>query len=60
MVLVVTIDTGLGTALFSDGHLLPNTELGHLLLKTVWGLNATLRRPFATPRNSNGVIGVIV
>jgi len=28
----VTIGTGLGTALFSDGHLLPNTELGHLHL----------------------------
>ena len=32
VVLIVTIGTGLGTALFSDGHLLPNTELGHLLL----------------------------
>ena len=32
VVLVVTLGTGLGTALFSDGHLLPNTELGHILL----------------------------
>ncbi|HRD66697.1 MAG TPA: ROK family protein [Candidatus Competibacter sp.] len=32
VVLVVTIGTGLGTALFSDGHLLPNTELGHIVL----------------------------
>ena len=32
VVLVVTIGTGLGTALFADGHLLPNTELGHILL----------------------------
>jgi len=32
VVLVVTIGTGLGTALFSDGHLLPNTELGHIRL----------------------------
>ncbi|MER2529091.1 MAG: polyphosphate--glucose phosphotransferase [Candidatus Competibacter denitrificans] len=32
VVLIVTIGTGLGTALFSDGHLLPNTELGHILL----------------------------
>ena len=30
--LIVTIGTGLGTALFSGGHLLPNTELGHLIL----------------------------
>ncbi len=29
-VLLVTIGTGLGTALFTDGHLLPNTELGHI------------------------------
>lgn len=30
VVLVVTIGTGLGTSLFSDGVLLPNTELGHI------------------------------
>lgn len=30
VVLVVTIGTGLGTALFTDGHLVPNMELGHL------------------------------
>jgi polyphosphate glucokinase len=29
-VLLVTIGTGLGTALFVDGHLYPNTELGHI------------------------------
>ncbi len=33
VVLIVTIGTGLGTALFVDGHLLPNTELGHVFLK---------------------------
>ena len=33
VVLIVTIGTGLGTALFSDGHLQPNTELGHLYLE---------------------------
>ena len=32
VVLIITIGTGLGTALFSGGHLLPNTELGHILL----------------------------
>lgn len=31
-VIVVTVGTGLGTALFRDGLLVPNTELGHLLL----------------------------
>ncbi|MCZ7552578.1 MAG: polyphosphate glucokinase [Anaerolineae bacterium UTCFX2] len=30
VILVVTIGTGLGTALFTDGHLLPNAELGHI------------------------------
>lgn len=33
VVLIVTIGTGLGTALFSDGHLQPNTELGHIFLE---------------------------
>ncbi|WP_305908117.1 polyphosphate--glucose phosphotransferase [Methylomarinum sp. Ch1-1] len=32
VVLLITIGTGLGTAFFSDGVLLPNTELGHLYL----------------------------
>ena len=30
MVFVLTIGTGIGTALFIDGRLVPNTELGHL------------------------------
>jgi polyphosphate glucokinase len=30
VVVVVTIGTGLGTALFTDGQLLPNAELGHI------------------------------
>jgi polyphosphate glucokinase len=34
VVLLITIGTGLGTVLFTDGHLLPNTELGHLYLET--------------------------
>jgi len=32
VIVLVTIGTGLGSALFVDGHLLPNTELGHLYL----------------------------
>ncbi|CAN5407773.1 ROK family protein [soil metagenome] len=31
-VLLLTIGTGIGSALFIDGHLVPNTELGHLEL----------------------------
>lgn len=30
VVLIITIGTGLGTALFTDGRLVPNTELGHI------------------------------
>ena len=30
VVLIVTIGTGLGTALFTEGFLLPNAELGHI------------------------------
>jgi polyphosphate glucokinase len=29
-VLLLTLGTGIGSALFVDGHLVPNTELGHL------------------------------
>jgi polyphosphate glucokinase len=30
VVLIVTIGTGLGTSVFTDGHLMPNSELGHI------------------------------
>jgi polyphosphate glucokinase len=33
LVFVLTIGTGIGTALFIDGRLVPNTELGHIELK---------------------------
>lgn len=32
-VMMLTLGTGIGTALFVDGKLLPNTELGHLEIK---------------------------
>jgi polyphosphate glucokinase len=38
VVLLITIGTGLGTALFTGGNLLPNTELGHVYLEN--GLEA--------------------
>ena len=31
-VMMITLGTGIGTALFTDGALVPNTELGHLIL----------------------------
>lgn len=40
LVLIVTIGTGLGTALFIDGRLVPNMELGHIELH---GEDAELR-----------------
>jgi polyphosphate glucokinase len=33
LTLVLTFGTGIGSALFLDGHLLPNTELGHLQVR---------------------------
>jgi polyphosphate glucokinase len=35
VVLIVTIGTGLGTALFTDGVLVPNSELGHIEIRGV-------------------------
>jgi polyphosphate glucokinase len=32
-VVMITIGTGLGSAVFTDGHLLRNTEFGHIFLK---------------------------
>jgi polyphosphate glucokinase len=32
-VLFLTVGTGIGSALFVDGHLIPNTELGHLKIR---------------------------
>src|ERR687887_485326 len=32
VVMMLTLGTGIGSALFVDGHLVPNTELGHLEL----------------------------
>ena len=40
VVLLITIGTGLGSALFTDGHLVPNTELGHLQIR---GMDAEQR-----------------
>lgn len=47
--LIVTVGVGLGTALFVNGMLLPNTELGHIYLKNNkeaerWASDATRKR----------------
>jgi polyphosphate glucokinase len=33
VVMMITVGTGIGTALFVNGHLLPNTELGHIQVR---------------------------
>ena len=33
VVLILTLGTGIGTALFSEGHLMPNMELGHIEIR---------------------------
>ena len=40
VVLVLTLGSGIGSAPFVDGHLLPNTELGHLVLPGVAAVDA--------------------
>ena len=54
VVLMLTLGTGIGSALFIDGTLVPNTELGHLPLKGGGrgGLRGLVRS--ATPRTSAG------
>lgn len=48
VVLIITIGTGLGTALFTNGHLLANTEFGHLDINgkeaEVWASDAARKR----------------
>jgi polyphosphate glucokinase len=50
-VLMLTLGTGIGSALFRDGVLLPNTELGHLQVR---GKDAE-RRAAASKRVSKGL-----
>lgn len=50
VVLVVTIGTGLGTSLFTDGVLLPNTELGHIEIDCV---DAETRASDAARKNND-------
>jgi polyphosphate glucokinase len=48
VVLIVTIGTGLGTALFVDGSLVPNCEFGHIEIECedaeVWATDAARQR----------------
>lgn len=48
VIILVTIGTGLGTALFTDGELVPNTELGHIEIRgedaELWASDAARKR----------------
>ncbi len=50
VVIMVTIGTGLGTAVFTDGYLVPNTELGHLEMD---GKDAEVRASDAARKRKN-------
>jgi polyphosphate glucokinase len=50
VVLVVTIGTGLGTTLFTGGHLVPNMEFGHVEIN---GEDAELRASDAARKREN-------
>lgn len=51
VVLVLTLGTGVGSALFNDGRLVPNTELGHMEIR---GRDAE-RRSAAAARTRRGL-----
>lgn len=50
VVMFLTLGTGIGSALFIDGHLVPNTELGHLEIR---GKDAERRASDATRKRKN-------
>lgn len=50
VVLIVTVGTGLGTAVFTNGHLVPNTEFGHIEIK---GKDAELQASDAARKRGN-------
>ncbi|HEY8217705.1 MAG TPA: ROK family protein [Acidimicrobiia bacterium] len=50
-VIVITLGTGIGSAVFSRGHLVPNTELGHMQIR---GKDAE-RRAAESVRESKGL-----
>lgn len=50
VVIMLTIGTGIGSAVFTDGHLVPNTELGHLEIR---GKDAERRASDAARKRKN-------
>ena len=43
--IMITVGTGIGTALFMDGILVPNTELGHIEIRGKDAERRVLTRP---------------
>jgi polyphosphate glucokinase len=50
LIFIITVGTGLGTAMFTDGVLVPNTELGHIELD---GFDAETRASDAARKRDN-------
>ena len=50
LVIMTTLGTGIGTALFIDGHLVPNAELGHLEID---GVDYESKASFAAKERDN-------
>ena len=48
--MLITVGTGLGTVIFTDGKLVPNLELGHIMLH---GADAELYASDAARRRNN-------
>jgi polyphosphate glucokinase len=61
VVLIVTLGTGIGTSLFVDGHLLPNTELGHIEIDgvdaEVWAAESARKRQKLSWKEWAGHVG---
>ena len=53
VVLFLTLGTGIGSALFVDGILVPNTELGHIEIR---GKDAETRASAERPRAQGAVL----
>jgi len=50
LVLMTTLGTGIGTAIFQNGHLVPNAELGHL---EIGGVDYETKASFAAKEREN-------
>lgn len=56
LTLLLTLGTGIGSALLLDGRLVPNSELGHVLVRAIDGVSVDETENLAAPslKESNG------